>query len=187
VTGELFQKTVGLIGFGRIARAVARRLRGFDARILAYDPVPDQAAADAVQATFVDLPALLGQSDYVSLHLPLTPATRHLIDGAALARAKPGTVIINTSRGGLIDEAALLAALKSGQVGGAGLDVFEEEANPVGWPDILKLLELPNVIASAHAAGSSAEGLARTNRIAAQTVVDVLGGRRPDAQCVVVG
>lgn len=187
VTGELFRKTVGLIGFGRIARAVARRLRGFDARILAYDPVPDQAAADVVQATFVDLPTLLAQSDYVSLHLPLTPATRHLIDAAALARMKQGAVIINTSRGGLIDEAALLAALKSGHVGGAGLDVFEEEANPAGWPDILKLLELSNVIASAHAAGSSAEGLARTNRIAAQIVVDVLGGRRPDARCVVVG
>lgn len=187
VTTELFEKTVGLVGFGRIARAVARRLRGFDARILAYDPFPDHQAAAAVGASFVELPALLAQSDYVSLHLPLTPATRHVIDADALARCKPGAMIINTSRGGLIDERALLAALTAGQLGGAGLDVFEEEANPAGWPDILKLLDLPNVIGTAHAAGSSTEGLARTNRIAARTVVDVLNGRRPAAACIVAG
>lgn len=187
VTTELFEKTVGLIGFGRIARAVARRLRGFDARILAYDPTPDQAAADAAGAEFVELGTLLARSDYVSLHLPLTPQTRHMIGEAALARTKPGAIVINTSRGGLIDEHALLAALTSGQLGGAGLDVFEEEANPAGWPDILKLLDLPNVIGTAHAAGSSTEGLARTNRIAAQTVVDVLNGRRPAGPCVIVG
>jgi D-3-phosphoglycerate dehydrogenase len=187
VTSELFEKTVGLVGFGRIARAVARRLRGFDARILAYDPAPDHAAAAAAGVEFVDLATLLAHSDYVSLHLPLTPATRHLINATTIAQAKPGAVVINTSRGGLIDEKALLAALTAGHLGGAGLDVFEEEANPAGWPEILKLLALPNVIGSAHAAGSSHEGLARTNRIAAQTVVDVLNGRRPVEQCVVAG
>ncbi len=187
VSSELFEKTVGLIGFGRIARAVARRLHGFDARILAYDPAPDQAAAAAAGTEFVDLPTLLAQSDHVSLHLPLTPATHHLIDADTIARMKPGAIVINTSRGGLIDEPALLAALQSGRLGGAGLDVFEEEANPVGRPDILKLLALPNVIGTAHGAGSSNEGLVRTNRIAARTVVDVLAGRRPAPPCVVVG
>ncbi|MFX8672451.1 NAD(P)-dependent oxidoreductase, partial [Acinetobacter baumannii] len=83
-----------------------------------------------------------------------------------IARMKPGAIVINTSRGGLIDEAALIDALRSGRLGGAGLDVFEDEANPAGWPGILELLALPNVIGTAHGAGSSNEGLIRTNRIA---------------------
>jgi D-3-phosphoglycerate dehydrogenase len=183
VSSELYEKTVGLIGFGRIARAVARRLAGFDVRILAHTPVPDSTAG----IEFVDLPTLLAHSDVVTLHLPLTAATRHLINAETIARMKPGAVVINTSRGGLIDEAALLEALRSGRLGGAGLDVFEKEADPAGRPDILKLLALPTVIGTAHGAGSSNEGLVRTNRIAARTVIDVLDGRRPAAPCIVVG
>lgn len=183
VSSELYQKTVGLVGFGRIARAVARRLAGFDVRILAHTPAPDSTPG----IEFVDLPTLLAHSDVVTLHLPLTAATRHLINAETIARMKPGAVVINTSRGGLIDEAALLEALLSGRLGGAGLDVFEEEADPAGRPGILKLLALPNVIGTAHGAGSSNEGLVRTNRIAAQTAIDVLDGRRPAAPCIIVG
>jgi D-3-phosphoglycerate dehydrogenase len=99
---------------------------------------------------------------------------------------KLGAILINTARGGLIDEAALMEALKAGRIMGAGLDVFEDEADPRRQEAILELIGLPNVIASAHAAGSSNEGLSRTNRIAAQTVIDILHGRAPQAHCVVV-
>ena len=99
---------------------------------------------------------------------------------------KSGAILINTARGGLIDEAALLEALKDGRVMGAGLDVFEGESDPDRRDTILELIALPNVIATAHAAGSSNEGLGRTNRISAQTVIDILHGRAPQPQCVVV-
>lgn len=183
---ELFGKTVGLVGFGRIAQAVAKRVKGFDTTILAYDPYPNQAAAEAVGARFVDLSELLAESDYVSLHLPLTKDTQHLIGREALSTMKAGAILINTARGGLIDEAALLDALKEGHLTGAGLDVFEGEADPRRRDTILELIALPNVIATAHAGGSSDEGLSRTNRISAQTVIDVLHGRPPQPQCVVV-
>lgn len=183
---ELFEKTVGLIGFGRIARAVAGRVRGFETEILAYDPFPNHEAAAAVGARLVDLPVLLAGSDYVSLHLPLTAATKHLIDREALRSMKSGAILINTARGGLIDEAALADALTSGHLMGAGLDVFEDEADPRRRDAIRSLIALPNVVASAHAAGSSHEGLTRTNRIAARTVIDVLHGRTVDPHCVVV-
>ena len=183
---ELFEKTVGLVGFGRIAQAVARRTRGFDAKILAYDPFPNHEAATAVGARFVDFAELLAQSDYVSLHLPLSEKTRRMFDRETIAKMKRGAILINTSRGGLIDEDALAEALKSGHLGGAGLDVFEGEADPACHPKILELIGLPTVIASAHAAGSSGEGLARTNMIAARTVLDLLSGRPVPPQCIVV-
>lgn len=183
---ELFEKTVGLVGFGRIAQAVAKRLRGFDARVLAYDPFPNRAAAERLGVELVELPALLRESDYVSLHLPLTRESRRMIDRDALAAMKPGSILINTSRGGLVDEEALKQALMEGRLYGAGLDVFEGEGDDDSLPAIRELIGLPNVMASAHAAGSSNEGLSRTNRIAAQTVIDVLRGVEPPAQCVVV-
>ena len=182
---ELFEKTVGLIGFGRIAQAVARRVRGFETRILAYDPFPNHEAAASVGARLVDLPVLLAQSDYVSLHLPLTAATKHLIDRRALRSMKNGAILVNTARGGLIDEAALADAVTSGHLMGAGLDVFEDESDPRRHGAIRSLIASPNVVASAHAAGSSHEGLARTNRIAARAVIDILHGRAVDPQCVV--
>ena len=185
VSTELFEKTVGLIGFGRIARAVAKRLRGFDATVLAYDPFQNTQAASELGVRFVEIHELLAQSDYVSLHLPLIKETKHLINAEALSIMKPGAFLINTARGGLIDEAALMAALASGHLGGAGLDVFENEPN-LEDPVVKQLLNHPNVIASAHAAGSSDEGLQRTNRIAAQTAIDLLNGRSIDPACLVV-
>src|ERR1700687_1930792 len=127
---ELYRKTVGLVGLGRIGRGVAQRLKGFEATILAYDEIPDQAYASANGIRFVGLPYLLRESDYVSLHLPLTPASRHLIDESALASMKQTAIVVNTARGGLIDEAALLEALRAGKLGGAGLDVFLGEQDP---------------------------------------------------------
>jgi len=185
VSTEVFEKTVGLIGFGRIARAVAKRLKGFDATVLAYDPFADTKAGEESGVRFVELNELLAQSDYVSLHLPLNKDTKHLINAQAIARMKQGAFIINTARGGLIDEAALLAALQSGHLGGAGLDVFENEPD-LQDPIVKQLLMHPHVIGSAHAAGSSEEGLQRTNRIAAQTVIDLLNGRTIDPACLVV-
>jgi D-3-phosphoglycerate dehydrogenase len=183
---ELYGKTVGLVGLGRIARDVARRLIGFDGRVIAYDPMVGREVAEAAGVHLVGMEEILAESDYISLHLPLTKDTRHLIDAAALARAKPGVIIVNTARGGLIDETALAEALDSGHVGGAGLDVFEGEADPSQRASIVRLLSAPNVIATAHAAGSSREGLERTNAIAAQCVIDVLNGVVPPRQCVVV-
>lgn len=185
-SSELYQKTVGLIGFGRISQAVAKRVAGFDARIISYDPFPNTAAAEQLGVEFVDLSCLIQESDYVSLHIPLTDATRHLLNAAMFEGMKPTAIVVNTSRGGLIDEDALYAALLGNKLGGAGIDVFEGEADVSKRGVAERLLKLPNVIASAHAAGSSQEGLRRTNHIAANTVLAVLRGGVPERQCVVV-
>lgn len=179
---DLYGKTVGLVGFGRIARQVARRLHGFDVRVLVETPRPDFAATGV---TFVTLPELLAQSDVVSLHAPLVATSRHLLNGQTLAQMKPGAVVVNTSRGGLIDEVALLRALEQGHLGGAGLDVFEAENDPALRPVAEALIARPDVVASAHAAGSSHEALARGNMISAHCVLAVLAGDDMPAGCVV--
>lgn len=185
-TAELYGKTVGLVGLGRIAKQVARRLTGFDVRIIAFDPFADTAAAEQLGIELVDIDSLLSRSDYVSLHAPLTERTRHMIDAAAIARMKAGAILVNTSRGELIDESDLLDALQRGHLGGAGLDVFEGESNSQARSVAAELLGLPNVIGSPHSAGSSREGLARTNMIAARCVRDVLKGRLPRRECMIV-
>ena len=188
---DLYRKTVGIIGFGRIGKAVARRLAGFDARILVVsssDPAQfpgQQAAHDQAAIEHVDLHTLLAQSDYVSLHAPLTPQTRFLIDAPALARMKPGSFLINTARGGLVEDRHLLAALREGRIAGAGLDVFLSESDP-GYADVTgDLIALPNVLCTPHSAASTNEGLQRTNFIAAQCVVAVLDGGVPSSDCVI--
>jgi len=136
----------------------------------------------------VDFETLLERSDYISVHAPLTPETRHMIDADALARMKPSAAIINTARGGLVDDRALLAALQAGRILGAGLDVFESEADPTMMPVTEALIDLPNVIAAPHSGASTHEALQRTNMIAAQCVVDVLDGKVPSmGQCVADG
>ena len=182
VSGDLFRKTVGIVGMGRTGRALARRLGGFECRVLATTPRPD----DTEGVEYVDLPTLLRQSDFVSLHAPLTPATRHMIDASALAAMKPGAILINTGRGGLVDDAALLAALTAGHPAGAGLDVFEAESDPAMRGVAMRLLALPNVVGTPHSAASTREGLARTNEIAARCVLAVLDGVAPPPGCVVV-
>lgn len=116
---ELFGKTVGLVGLGRIARLVARRLRGFDVRLIAYDPYADEGIARDAGVELTTLEELLAQSDFVSLHAPLNEATRHLINAKTIETMKTGAFLVNTSRGGLVDDAALLAALKGGKLAGA--------------------------------------------------------------------
>lgn len=182
---DLYRATVGVVGLGRIGRSVVKRLRGFEATVLVASGRPDPAYAEATGVTFADLPTLLTASDYVTLHAPLTEATRHMIDDAALATMKPGAILINTARGGLVSDRDLLASLKSGHLGGAGLDVFESETDPALAPVTDQLIALPNVIAAPHAGASTREGLNRTNMIAARCVAAVLDGEDPPVECIV--
>ncbi|MBP7335228.1 phosphoglycerate dehydrogenase [Niveispirillum sp.] len=182
---DLCERTVGLVGLGRIGKSVVRRLSGFDAKVLVHTRSPDADYAARTGIHYVDLPELLRRSDFVSLHAPLTPATRFLVDAPALATMKKGGFLINTARGGLVDDAALLAALTSGHLGGAGLDVFVSEGDPAYAPVSEALLALPNVVATPHAGASSHEGLARTNLVAARSVVAVLNGETPPPGTVV--
>jgi len=182
---DLYRKTVGVVGLGRIGRSVVKRLGGFEARVLAATARPDPAYAAQTGVIFTDLATLLRESDYVTLHAPLTPATRHMIDADSIATMRGGAVVINTARGGLVSDADLLAALKSGHLGGAGLDVFESESDPTMQAVTDELIALPNVIAAPHAGASTREGLDRTNMIAARCVVDVFEGRDPPAACLV--
>lgn len=182
---DLYRKSVGIVGLGRIGRSLVQRLGGFEARILVTTPTPDAGYAAATGVEFVDLDTLLGESDYVSLHAPLTSETRFLIDADALARMKPGAFLINAARGGLVDDAALLDALLAGHIAGAGLDTFVSEADPEYRAISQRLIELPNVIATPHAAASTREGLDRTNMVAARSVAAVLAGGDPPPQCVI--
>lgn len=152
VSREIAGMTIGYIGMGRIARAVLERLAPFGTRAIYYDPlVPQQAGAARVS-----LEDLLPQADIVTLHLPLTPETRHLMNRGTLERMKPGAYLVNTARGGLVDERALLEALKSGRLAGAALDVFEEEPVRAGHP----LAGLQNVVLTPHIAAGTRDALA---------------------------
>lgn len=185
---DLYAKTVGLVGLGRIGRSVAKRLRAFDVTILATTPRPPRDLdATAAQIEFVDLDTLLQHSDFVSLHAPLKPETAHLIGATRLASMKRSAYLINTSRGGLVDDQALLAALQAGQIAGAGLDVFESELRPELAHVTQALVRLANVVATPHSGASTHEGLERTNRVAAHCVVAVLAGEQPPSGCVVAG
>lgn len=183
---ELFRKTVGLLGFGRIARQVAQRLRGFEARLIAHDPFPDEDCARTLGVEYVGLNQLLGESDFISLHAPLSGETRHLMNARTLGLLKPGAILINTARGELVDDAALLAALEAGRLAGAGLDVLGSERNLALEAVTRRLLALPNVLCTQHTGGSSAEGLRRANQLAAQCVMAVLEGRPVPPGCIVV-
>jgi len=168
--------TVGLVGFGRIGRNVCRRLAPFGFRILVYDPYLKPGMESAFGAARVkSLEDLLRESDAVSLHLPLTPETRHLIDEQALRLMKPHAVLVNTSRGGLVDTVALARALRGKAIGFAALDVFEEEPLPPEHP----LRSCENVLFTPHAAFYSDESLARLQRQAAEEIVRWFSGKPP--------
>jgi phosphoglycerate dehydrogenase-like enzyme len=153
---ELCGKTLGLVGLGRIGREVARRARAFDARVLYFDPeVPGPAPAGLDVSAASSLHALLAEADIVSLHVPLTSGTRHLIDRLALRRMKSAAVLINTSRGGLVDESALVEALQRGDLAGAALDVLEREPPPPDHP----LLRLEQVLITPHIAAGTRDAL----------------------------
>jgi D-3-phosphoglycerate dehydrogenase / 2-oxoglutarate reductase len=150
---ELRGKLLGVIGFGRIGREVASRARAFEMDVVAYDPFLASRAADAAGVPLVDLDNLLSRADFISLHVPALPETRHLINAKRIAQTKKGVRIVNTARGELVDDAALAAAIASGHVGGAGLDVFDPEP-----PTDTTLTKLPQVIATPHIAASTIEG-----------------------------
>lgn len=183
---DLFEKTVGIVGLGRIGRSVVKRLSGFDARILIHAPRPDPSFTEQANVGFVDLPTLLRESDYVSLHAPLTPQTRFMIDAAAIETMKSTAILINTARGGLVEDGHLLAALKAGRLAGAGLDVFVSESDPSYRDVSAELIALPNVVASPHSGASSVEGLNRTNAVAARCVVAVFDGEPLPLGCAIV-
>ncbi len=181
---DLFEKTVGIVGMGRIGRSLVKRLQGFECRILAATrgALPSGTPPNVQQ---VDLETLVTTSDYISIHAPLTDETRTLFDAALIARMKPSAFLINTARGGLVDDRALLDALRDGTIAGAGLDVYLSESDPALKPVTEALIRLPNVIATPHSAASTHEGLARTNMVAARSVVAVLDGKTPPPECVV--
>jgi len=170
---ELSGKTVLIIGFGRIGTRSARRCQGFDMNVLIFDPYVDQAAITAAGCEAVaDLDAALPRADFVSIHCPKSPPTIGLINAARLARMKRGAFIVNTARGGIIDEPALYDALKTGHIAGAGLDVFDMEPTPVNN----SLLTLDTVIASPHMAGVTTESVAAMAVMTARNILGVLDG-----------
>ena len=182
---ELYRKTVGIVGFGRIGRSLAKRLTGFEAEILVDTPRLAQADIDAFGLQPADFETIVSRCDYISIHAPLNADTRHLFNASVFARMKPNAILINTARGGLVNDADLLEALETKRILGAGLDVFESESDPSLMPVTQALLAQPNVIAAPHAGASTEEALKRTNMIAARCVVDVLDGKAPPPQCVV--
>ncbi|MCW1915922.1 2-hydroxyacid dehydrogenase [Luteolibacter sp. GHJ8] len=165
---DLHGRTVGIVGTGKIGRAAAQIFRGFGCDVCAYDPYPSEEWASDFGVRYVTLDELLGASEVVSLHLPLTPETFHLIGPESIARMKPGAYLVNTSRGKLVDSAAVIAALKSGQLGGVALDVYEEEegvffedhSGAALQDDVLsRLLTFPNVLITSHQAFLTEEAL----------------------------
>lgn len=167
--------TLGLVGFGRIAREVARRARGLDMSVVAFDTALDAGAAAGLGVEPVSFEALLERSDFVSVHVPLLATTRHLLDAAAFSRMRPGAVLVNTSRGPIVDQEALVAALDSGQIAGAGLDVLERE--PPLAAD--RVLGRANVLVSPHSAAYSEESFEELMTTALRDALAVLRGEPP--------
>jgi D-3-phosphoglycerate dehydrogenase / 2-oxoglutarate reductase len=167
---ELLGKTLGILGLGRIGGEVARRALGFRMQVLAYDPYLTREAAERLGVESVELDELLARADFITIHTPLTGDTRHLIGEAELGRMKPGVRLINCARGGIIDEAALAAALASGQVGGAGIDVFEKEPPPADHP----LLRFEQVVLTPHLGAATDEAQSAVALAIADQVADVL-------------
>lgn len=168
-------RTLGLVAFGRIARKVAERGRAFGVRLIAADPYVDAAVVAREGVEKVSLEELLGRSDIVSLHTPLTPETRGLINAAAFARMKPGAILINTSRGPVVDEPALIEALRSGRLGGAGLDVLATEPPARDNP----LFAMENVVLTPHSSSTTVEALEDLARKVNLQIVQMLRGEWP--------
>ena len=174
---EMHNKTIGIVGMGNIGSNIAKKWIGaFDAKILALDPnAPPDRWADIPHKRCSNLRELLPQVDLLSLHIPMRESNRHFIGAKEIALMKPNAILINVSRGGLIDEAALFESLQKGHLFGAGLDVFEVEPPPPDYP----LLSLENVVATPHAAGGTEETQERSALQVAQQVIDVLAGKPP--------
>jgi D-lactate dehydrogenase len=182
---DVHGKTVGVIGTGKIGEIFAGIMKGMGCTLLAYDPYPSEAVK-AMGATYVSLDELLAQSDMISLHCPLMPATYHMINDASVAKMKKGAMLINTSRGGLIETQAVVDGLKSGQIGALGLDVYEEEGDlffedlscDVIQDDVFsRLLTFPNVLITGHQAFLTQEALNNIARTTIANLEDVFAGR----------
>jgi D-3-phosphoglycerate dehydrogenase len=167
---ELSNKTLGIVGIGNIGRLVAERAQGLKMKVIAFDPFITEQKARELNIELVSLDALLSRADFVSIHTPLLPETRNLIDAAALAKMKPTARLVNCARGGIVDETALAAALKNKQLAGAALDVFEQEPIPVDHP----LLQLDNVICTPHLGAATKEAQVAVSVAIAEQVVDFL-------------
>ena len=173
--GSLYDETLGIVGIGMIGGSVARRAAAFDMNVVAYDSYVPDSRFEEFGATSVSLEALLRDSDYVSIHCPLTDETLHLVDEAALRLMKPTAYLINTARGPVVDEAALITALREAWIAGAGLDVLEREPPAGDSP----LLTMDNVILSSHVGHYSDASMARRPRRYGSEVARVLAGRMP--------
>ena len=171
---DIWGKTLGIVGFGRIGRSVARRASGFQMKIIYTDAVRvSEEVEKSLNAEFRDMNSLLAESDFISLHVPLLPETRGLFDAPKLFRMKPTAFLINTSRGPVVEEAALVTALENNKIAGAALDVFENE------PFIHPGLKRPNVVLTPHIASASIETRTKMALMAANNIVAVFKGRRP--------
>jgi D-3-phosphoglycerate dehydrogenase len=168
-------QTLGLLGFGRIGRAVGSKARGLGLKVVVHDPYLDSLPPESSDAQLVDWETLLRTSDYISLHVPLTEGTRHIINSKSLSLMKPTAFLINTARGALIDEDALLEAVRSGQIAGAALDVLSAEPPPVDHP----LLHEERVWITPHSAWYSEESMEDMRTRGAEEVVRVLQGQKP--------
>lgn len=173
--GELKGRTLGLVGFGQIGRRVAAIATAFGMQVIASDPAQKPEVIEAGRAESVSFETLLADSDIISLHAPAIPATHHMIDAEAIAQMKPGAMIVNCARGSLVDEAALAAALVSGHLGGAALDVLEGEPPDPASP----IYDAPNLILTPHMAGSTNECLETIARTAGEDIARVLRGEAP--------
>jgi D-lactate dehydrogenase len=184
---DLYGKTAGVVGTGRIGRIFAQIVRGFGMKVLAFDPVPSPDWAKQNDVEYVEPKTLAQESDVISLHVPLTPETKHLVRRETLALMKPGAILLNVSRGALIDTTALIEALKSGQLGGVALDVYEEEegiffedlsGQVLQDDELARLLTFPNVLITSHQAFLTHEAL---SNIAQTTVANLhaLAGGKP--------
>jgi D-3-phosphoglycerate dehydrogenase len=177
--GELWQKKLGLIGLGNIAKGVVHRAKGFDMQISAYDPYTSAEVADAHGVQLQSFEDVISQSDFISLHAPLTEETKCMFGSEQFKRMKPTSYLINTARGGLVDEQALFAALSNGEIAGAGLDVFVEEPLKDS-----RLVELKNVVLTAHTGTHTKESIERMGIMAVDNVLRVLRGEIPTNRIV---
>jgi len=189
---DMHGKTAGVIGTGKIGEVVCTILTGFGCRVLASDPVKNPAC-ESMGVEYVALPDLYAQSDIITLHCPLSPPTKHLIDATALAAMKPDVMLINTSRGAVIDTRALIAALKRGRVGSVGLDVYEEEGDlffkdlsaEVVQDDVfVRLMSFPNVLITAHQGFFTHEACTAIAQTTIQNIIDFQHGAIREANCV---
>ena len=178
-TPRVMGRTLGIVGLGRIGRAVATRAVGLGMKVLAYEPFPQREFCEQWGIELASFEGLLSTSDYVTLHLPMSRETKHVMNAKTFSMMKPGSVLINTARGLLVDENALVQALKSGHLRGAGLDVFEVEPLPGDSP----LLELDNILLSGHLAGLDHESHHDTLKMSADTIVTLSQGGWP-TECI---